>query len=63
MFWIKACPRCRGDLYEGRDIYGNYVSCLQCARCLTIEEESQLLSQTPAPDLLPAKTGPERQAA
>lgn len=42
MFWFKACPRCKGDLYEGTDIYGTYVSCLQCARCLTAEEEGNL---------------------
>ena len=35
MFWLKACPRCKGDLYESSDIYGSYVCCLQCARCLT----------------------------
>jgi hypothetical protein len=30
MFWLKSCPRCNGDLYEGKDKYGRYVSCLQC---------------------------------
>ena len=48
MFWIKACPRCKGDLYESSDIYGTYVSCLQCARFLTEEEEGQLKLGTPA---------------
>ena len=30
MFWLKGCPRCKGDLYEDKDKYGHYVSCLQC---------------------------------
>ena len=32
MFWFKACPRCHGDLIEGRDQYGSYLSCIQCGR-------------------------------
>ena len=32
MIWFKACPKCRGDLVESGDIYGKYVSCLQCGR-------------------------------
>jgi hypothetical protein len=30
MFWLRGCPRCNGDLYEDRDKYGRYVSCVQC---------------------------------
>ena len=30
MFWLKGCPRCKGDLYEDTDKCGRYVSCLQC---------------------------------
>jgi hypothetical protein len=39
MFWFKSCPRCRGDLYEGKDIYGRYVACLQCGHYLGEAEE------------------------
>ena len=46
MFWFKACTTCKGDLYEGSDIYGTYVCCLQCARCLTAEEQGQLKRDT-----------------
>ena len=42
MFWIKACPKCRGDLYETADIYGNYIACLQCARYLTEDEQARV---------------------
>ena len=27
---FNACPKCRGDLQLRRDIYGMFVSCLQC---------------------------------
>lgn len=45
MFWIKACPKCVGDLYEGWDIYGGFVSCLNCGHCLTLEEEAVLIHE------------------
>ena len=42
MFWLKSCPRCKGDLYEGFDPYGGYVACMQCGRYLTEEQEVAL---------------------
>ena len=35
MYWLKACPNCRGDLYQGQDQFGKFISCLQCSRYLT----------------------------
>jgi len=26
----KACPRCKGDVYLEKDMYGWYEQCLQC---------------------------------
>ena len=63
MFWFKACPRCKGDLYEGSDIYGAYVCCLQCARCLTVEEEDQLKLNTPTQGRHSGRPARQRQAA
>ena len=45
MFWLKACPRCSGDLQRVRELGETYVSCLQCGRTLTAAQE-QALSQT-----------------
>ncbi len=28
--WLKGCPKCGGDLYKDRDVYGAFVSCIQC---------------------------------
>lgn len=27
---LKGCPKCRGDLYFSEDMFGKYLSCLQC---------------------------------
>jgi hypothetical protein len=43
MFWLKGCPRCKGDLYEDTDKYGHYVSCLQCGyHCVQTQEVTPL---------------------
>ena len=42
MFWLKGCPRCRGDLFRERDHYGWYVFCLQCGHYLSEVEEAIL---------------------
>jgi hypothetical protein len=41
MFWLKACPKCQGDLYNGKDAYGSFISCMQCSRYLTPAEEAE----------------------
>jgi DNA-directed RNA polymerase subunit M/transcription elongation factor TFIIS len=28
--WLKACPKCHGDLKPGEDQYGPFWSCFQC---------------------------------
>jgi hypothetical protein len=30
MLWLKACKRCHGDLEPQSDLYGSYLSCIQC---------------------------------
>jgi hypothetical protein len=42
MFWLKGCPRCRGDLQEIIDIGDSYVTCIQCGKVLTAEQEAAL---------------------
>ena len=39
MFWLKSCPKCGGNLYEDRDQYGAFISCVQCGHYLTQAEE------------------------
>jgi hypothetical protein len=30
MLYMKACPRCSGDIKLDKDNYGVYAKCLQC---------------------------------
>ncbi len=39
--WLKACPRCQGDLYPDADLSGAYLQCLQCG--YTVYEPEQVL--------------------
>ena len=41
MFWFKSCPKCHGDLYRDSDIYGTFITCMQCGYYLTQAEEVQ----------------------
>ena len=36
---FKFCPKCHGDLYLAGDIFGKYVSCLQCGFLKDLPEE------------------------
>ena len=37
MIDFKACTRCKGDMVRGRDMYGDYVQCLQCGNTINIQ--------------------------
>ena len=36
--WLKACPKCGGDMYRDSDIRGEYRQCLQCGYTLYEEQ-------------------------
>ena len=38
---FRACPKCHGDLYTARDMYGGYKECLQCGYMLDIRRPDQ----------------------
>lgn len=42
MMWLKACPRCAGDLLLQSDFYGSNVACLQCGYILRSDEDQRL---------------------
>ncbi len=42
MMWLKACPRCQGDLYAGGDRHGRYIACAQCGHTLNDAQERAL---------------------
>ena len=40
MYWLKACPKCGGDLHEGKDQFGRYKACMQCGRYYSEEQQA-----------------------
>ena len=42
MLRLKACPRCRGDMHDNRDVYGGYAECLQCGYMRDAEDPKRL---------------------
>ena len=55
MIHFKVCPRCHGDLYLTQDVFGKYVSCLQCGylkdilepRSPNLEQEKEAVGAGP----------------
>ena len=39
MFKLRGCPKCHGDLYLGEDMYGTFLSCVQCGRYFAVAEK------------------------
>ena len=65
MFWFKLCPRCTGDLFEDRDQYGSFVTCMQCGFHKDVPAEQQgpfaiTADPVPAP-VVPRSDGTKRR--
>ncbi len=37
MIYFGACPKCHGDVASSKDVYGSFLSCLQCGLMHDIE--------------------------
>ena len=37
MFWVKACPRCKGDLFLDNGTYSQDIVCLQCGHRIYLD--------------------------
>jgi len=42
---IKACPRCQGDMFIDKGIYGWYEQCLQCSYQQELRDISEFKNQ------------------
>ena len=40
---FHACPKCRGDLEVRRDIYGMFITCLQCGLQRDLDAPNQAI--------------------
>ena len=55
--WLRACPKCRGDLRLHPDLIGTYVGCVQCGLELNPAQERLLRrGQVPAEPAVAAVT-------
>ena len=52
MVYLRACPKCQGDLYDAKDIHGSFLSGLQCGylRDLGTPNVAVLAEKTPKDD-------------
>ncbi len=58
MVFLKACPKCKGDLAMASDIYGDFLECLQCGLIKDRVKEAATASRHPDSD-----PNPQRKAA
>jgi hypothetical protein len=56
MWELKKCPRCGGDMFIDRDIYGWYVKCLQCSYCFELSSLDEIQQSSVPKDKRPAET-------
>jgi hypothetical protein len=62
MIKFKACPRCRGDIHIAEDIFGKYLSCLQCGYLKDLPAPP-VAGRKPVPAGVVEAAAPERMAA
>ena len=58
MIQFKACERCKGDMMRVRDMYGDYVQCLQCGHVENIQSVRAHFGGAERP----AEAGPPEEA-
>ncbi len=49
-FTKKKCPKCGGNTFIDRDIYGWHEQCLQCGRSSDLPEIGEYLKQENKPE-------------
>ena len=45
---FKGCPKCHGDLYLSKDMYGKYATCLQCGYLKDLPDQPEVTVHQPA---------------
>ena len=59
---FNACPKCSGDLEIRRDVYGMFISCLQCGLQRDLDAPNQAVEfATPSQSANTATVMPARE--
>ena len=45
MWKLKLCPRCGGDMFLSKDVYGYYEQCLQCSYIYELKNTTEFKRQ------------------
>ena len=61
MLYLKACPKCHGDVRFAIDADGPFVQCLQCGFRVTSAHLDLLAARTPAKPPEPAHVSDGRR--
>ena len=48
MLKLRGCPKCQGDLYVEQDMYGAYLSCIQCGQDFFFVDDPSQSGKGPA---------------
>ncbi|MCH7594089.1 MAG: hypothetical protein IIB27_06235 [Chloroflexi bacterium] len=46
--YLKACPRCSGDIQLNTDQFGRYMECLQCGFLIRSKAEEKRSTDVPS---------------
>ena len=58
-YWLRACPKCGGDLANKTDLTGPYIECIQCGAELSPLQERLFRNLGYIPDgLTPTEAPP-----
>ena len=54
-FWLRACPKCGGDLEAVEELFETSVECVQCGLELTAVQEKVLRRRSRVPAMPPLR--------
>ena len=43
VIYLRACPKCSGDLRPVTDMFGSYLACIQCGNTLYPDSHGRIL--------------------
>ncbi len=57
MWKLRSCPKCGGDMFIDKDIYGWYEKCLQCSHQHDLNDLAEFEKQEARGKMEPVRAG------